>query len=227
MVGPGDEMTRTGGGARLRASHADREQVIDTLKAAFVHGLLDRDEFDLRAGHALDSRTCADLAAITADIPAGLAAAQPPEPARPQGQQPVLRPGPVMVAATVSCAGVWELAFLITRGADNQVAGFLVLMATLTYFAIMALAGAQILVLRQERHGERPSGGGRASRHRPSDGPASQPPPTGPGQQHTAEAAQSRPFRRSHDGAHGHDPAGGPARARRGARRTIGDPAGA
>ena len=37
------------GRGRLRVSHADREQVIDTLKAAFVRGMLAKDEFDLRA----------------------------------------------------------------------------------------------------------------------------------------------------------------------------------
>ena len=39
------------------------------LKAAFVHERLTKDEFDARVGHALTSRTCADLAALTADLP--------------------------------------------------------------------------------------------------------------------------------------------------------------
>jgi hypothetical protein len=172
MAVPGDEMARPGDSGRLRASHADREKVVGILKAAFVQGLLDRDELDLRIGHALQSRTCADLAAITADIPAGLAGARPPEPVRPPGEKPVLRPGPVMAGATVACAGVWELAFLITQGSDSHVAGFLVVMATLTYFVLMTLAGAQLLVLRHERQDQRSAGGGRASGHRPSDGPA-------------------------------------------------------
>jgi hypothetical protein len=77
-----------------------------------------------------------------------------------------------MAGATVACAGVWELAFLITRGRDSHVAGFLVVMATLTYVVLMALAGAQLLVLRHERQDQRSAGGGRASRRRPSDGPA-------------------------------------------------------
>ncbi|HYB85336.1 MAG TPA: DUF1707 domain-containing protein [Streptosporangiaceae bacterium] len=66
------------GGGHLRASHADREQVIDVLKAAFVQGMLAKDEFDLRVGQTLASRTYADLAAVTADIPAAVTAAQPP-----------------------------------------------------------------------------------------------------------------------------------------------------
>ena len=56
--------------SRLRASDADREQVIDTLKVAFAQGRLTMEELDLRAGQAFASRTYADLAAVTADIPA-------------------------------------------------------------------------------------------------------------------------------------------------------------
>jgi hypothetical protein len=46
--------------------------VIDLLKAAFVQGRLDRDEFDARIGQALASRTHGELAAVTAGIPAEL-----------------------------------------------------------------------------------------------------------------------------------------------------------
>jgi hypothetical protein len=47
-IEPGDELGA--GRGHLRASHADREHVIGTLKAAFVQGMLTKDEFDLRAG---------------------------------------------------------------------------------------------------------------------------------------------------------------------------------
>src|SRR5215831_9156742 len=81
MAGPGGEIVAGAGGrGHLRASHADREQVIGTLKAAFVQGMLAKDEFDLRVGQALASRTYADLTALTADLPAGLTAAKPPQP---------------------------------------------------------------------------------------------------------------------------------------------------
>lgn len=66
----------TGRGA-LRASHAAREQVIDLLKAAFVQGRLTESELDARVGQALASRTRAELATLTADLPAGLIAAPP------------------------------------------------------------------------------------------------------------------------------------------------------
>jgi len=59
---------------RARASHADRDQVVEVLKAAFVQGRLTKDEFDARVGQTFASRTYAELAVITADIPAGLAA---------------------------------------------------------------------------------------------------------------------------------------------------------
>jgi hypothetical protein len=65
-TGPGE---RTGHG-RMRAGHAEREQVITELKAAFVQGQLDKDELEERAGRAVTARTYAELAALTADIPA-------------------------------------------------------------------------------------------------------------------------------------------------------------
>jgi DUF1707 SHOCT-like domain len=71
---------------RLRASDADREQVVDTVKAAFVQGRLTKDELDLRAGQALTARTYAELVAATAAIPAipaGPAAAKPAGETRP------------------------------------------------------------------------------------------------------------------------------------------------
>ena len=62
----------------LRASHADREQVIGVLKAAFVQGRLTKDEFGTRVGQAFTSRTYAELAKVTADLPAGLMEAPAP-----------------------------------------------------------------------------------------------------------------------------------------------------
>ena len=87
---PGDDRAAASvGHGRLRASHVDREHVLDVLKAAFVHGLLSKDEFDVRVGQTFASRTYAELAALTADIPTGLSAIQPlPEAARVQGPHP-------------------------------------------------------------------------------------------------------------------------------------------
>jgi hypothetical protein len=71
VTGPEDAMAAPAGGhGRMRASDADREQAIDVLKVAFVEGRLVKDELDARAGRAFTSRTYAELAAVTADIPA-------------------------------------------------------------------------------------------------------------------------------------------------------------
>ena len=83
MAWPGDEMAAGARGrTHMRASHADREQVLDLLKTAFVQGRLAKDELDLRVGQVLASRTYADLNALTADIPTELMRAQSPNPAR-------------------------------------------------------------------------------------------------------------------------------------------------
>lgn len=78
-AGPGDQgAADVAAGGYLRASHADREQVIAVLKAAFVQGMLTEEELDARAGQTFVSRTHGELAALTADLPAGLIAATPP-----------------------------------------------------------------------------------------------------------------------------------------------------
>jgi hypothetical protein len=51
-----------------RASDADPEQVIGTLKAAYVQGRLTKGELDLRVGQAFAARTNAELAALTVDL---------------------------------------------------------------------------------------------------------------------------------------------------------------
>src|SRR5258708_16126490 len=111
MLGPGDEMAaRAGGHGRLRASHADRDHVIDTLKAAYVFGFVAKDEFDARVSQTLASRTCAELTLVTADLPTWLAAAQPPPaPARAKGDTPAdtnVRPGDRAIMATAIFAGL-------------------------------------------------------------------------------------------------------------------------
>jgi hypothetical protein len=75
MTGP-DEAGLAGRG-HLRAAQADREQAITVLKAAYAQGRLTKDELEARAGQAFASRTYAELAALTADIPADLPTASP------------------------------------------------------------------------------------------------------------------------------------------------------
>ena len=163
VTGPGDELAAAAAGrGRLRASHADREQVIDTLKAAFVHGMLAKDEFDLRVSQAFASRTYAELAAVAASLPDEPTAAQPTKPARAQGEQPVLRPGPVIMAATALCAGVWAFTFLPpwptnSEGDPPRPIIMLFFSATLMYLCVLVIAvGFTIAGWHEKRSGRRP-----------------------------------------------------------------------
>jgi Domain of unknown function (DUF1707) len=205
MAGPGDEIAAGAGGrGHLRASHADREQVIGILQAAFVQGMLAKDEFDLRVGQTLAARTYADLAALTVGLPAGLAAAQPPQPVRAQGDQKVLRPGRWIAVSTVAYAGAWayEL-FLSPHGGDNQSFPLLIFGGFLVYLGVLIACVGAIIVNRQDKRSggqssRRPASGagGQGSGRLPSAGPGGQHPPAGPGRQHTAEAAPIRRPRR-------------------------------
>ena len=80
MAGPGEETAAAEGRSHgdLRAGHADRDRVIGTLKAAYVQGRLTEDELDARVEQVYASRTYAELAEVTADIPAELTRARPP-----------------------------------------------------------------------------------------------------------------------------------------------------
>jgi len=117
MAEPGNEI---GGPSQLRASDAEREHVIDLLKAAFVQGRLAMDEFDLRVGSALTSRTSAELADLTADIPAGLTGAQPRLPARDSGNK-----ASAAVMASLALLFGMQVAVSFWVGADGPAQGSL------------------------------------------------------------------------------------------------------
>ena len=119
IAGPGDEMAPGAGGrGRLRAAHADRERVIEVLKAAFVQGRLTKDEFDVRVGQVLASRTYADLTPAIADIAAGVDAVQPP---RTPARKPVDK---IRVAAWGASASVVLTALGIVAAVAANANGF-------------------------------------------------------------------------------------------------------
>ena len=193
MAGPGDEMAAgTTGRGRLRASHGDRELVIDTLKAAFVQGRLSKDELDMRVGQVLASRTYADLAAVTADIPAGMAVA-PPAPDRARGRKPMTEG----VKAVAWSAGI-PLAGLLVAVAKATGNAALFLLSVFCFIGAVGVAwGAIVEALAQKRsrgqlpQAPPPGAGGQASR-RPAPAAQAKQLPKNHGQQHTAEAAPSR-----------------------------------
>jgi Domain of unknown function (DUF1707) len=65
---PGDEPAGHEAWRGLRASDADRDQVVDLLRAAAGDGRLAADEFEERLEATLSARTYGDLAALTADL---------------------------------------------------------------------------------------------------------------------------------------------------------------
>jgi hypothetical protein len=169
MAESGDEIAAgVGGRSQLRASHAEREQVIDLLKAAFVQGRLAMDEFDLRVGWALMSRTCAQLAALTADIPVGLTGAQPPQPTRESGNKKT-------TAAVLGSIAVWwstQVAVSLwvgDSGPARRPLGLLIMVIVAVLLQV-SIVSAWLTAVRLERRASRrsaqrlsPGGGGQAS----------------------------------------------------------------
>ena len=177
MAGPGDETGTSGSGrGRLRASHADRERVVDVLKAAFVQGRLTQDELDARVGQALAARTYANLAALTADLPAepdrapAPAATSPTAPTSPAPARPYNRSARKAVkvgAYTIAGAILAISAAVIAAGEPLAAVVLTVIMVTLTAAATALVAALITLVLKVEaRHQNR-------SRRQLPPGPAS------------------------------------------------------
>ena len=154
MAGLGDEpVAGADGCGHVRAAHADRERVIETLKAAFAAGRLHRDEFDLRLSQTFASRTYAELSAVTADIPAGMTTANPTAPARTQAEQPARWPGPLLAVATAAYAGAWAVVPLYPQGGDNALAGALVFLFGPLYVIILTLVLGQMVAASREKRG--------------------------------------------------------------------------
>ena len=132
---------------RLMASDASREQVIETLKAAFARGGLTKEELDLRTDQTFAARTCAELAALTADLHAGLT-----------GTQPVRKPAQAQPRQPVGTAVVWSAWGLITPAlfaaivaigdptpTDNKPIEKILSLVTVAYFITWLAVGAQML----------------------------------------------------------------------------------
>jgi hypothetical protein len=195
-VTAGREDGTAGALGQLRTSHADREQAIDVLKAAFVQGRLTKDEFDLRVGQVFASRTYADLDALTADIPDGVTSAQPSaeragEPGRVLAFKTAARVGAVGAGPSMASAAV----VMMQSSGVPAVAG--VLLVGLTGVFVAGLLAALLMflswVVRRSRRGAAqgpPSGpAGLASKRQ---APARQLPPARHDRWHMTEAARSR-----------------------------------
>jgi DUF1707 SHOCT-like domain len=141
MAGPGDEMAAAADRGHLRVPHADREQAIDLFKAAFVQGRLTMGELDARVGQALASPTHAELAMLTADLPAGLIAALPRRKSARTRPRPPVRKVVAGASLTIPPAALLAVAFLTGNEQVSEVC-FLVI----SWFLIAwILAGTQML----------------------------------------------------------------------------------
>ena len=128
------------GRGHLRASHADREQVIDSLSVAFAQGRLAKDEFDARISQALVSRTYADLAAVVAGIPtAPVVAEQPRQPSQRMSNAAKWAASGLVTPVTVAAA---LAAGSLGGHVGYAVIGFVVAFA---YFVFWLSAGADML----------------------------------------------------------------------------------
>jgi hypothetical protein len=121
--------------------------VIGALKGAFVQGRLAKDELDARVGQALASRTRAELAAITADIPIG-----------PLDIQPAQRPNPPAlgvksgVCVTTSAAVLAVVLWAAAWSAGSAAAGAAALAVSGVVIFTLFVTGYQI---RESRHSRR------------------------------------------------------------------------
>jgi len=198
MTGPHDPAVS--GRGRLRVGHSDREQAIDTLKTAFVHGQLTKDEFDARAGQALTARTYADLAALTADLPAQRPAARPARPLAPARRRPLARAAATSGACLIiAAAAMWIFAFLVADdghyrgipGANPSYEAWAPLALLLAFAAVCAAtvtAGSAVVTSLEQRRSRKqqpPRTGGHTRQAGRQSGTGPGPVPPGPCTDHT------------------------------------------
>jgi len=127
----------------LRAGHDEREQAIDSLKDAFVDGRLTMDELDARAGRALVARTCAELAALTADIPP---ATGPAHPLIPASRWPLVKAAAKSGGCLVVATGAGRLAHLADPGATAGPIPVFLVVPLFLVAAVAAIAALFIMV---------------------------------------------------------------------------------
>jgi Domain of unknown function (DUF1707) len=154
------------GGGHVRASRADRERAIDVLKAAFVEERLTRDELDVRAGQVYTSLTYAELAVITADLPAAPRAPAPLTPApltpaRPPAERPPL--GRAKKAVLIGVMLTFQpILFVLAILLNNDGAAKVVGLSLPVYFIFVTAAG---FVLIESLHERRKRARGQAPLH--------------------------------------------------------------
>jgi Domain of unknown function (DUF1707) len=139
MSEPGAQMAAAASGrGRLRTSRADRDQVIAVLKAAFVQGRLTKDEFEARIDRALTSRTYAELAEVTADIPAGLTDTQQVPESKPP-RRPARRRTQISMNTAVSAGAFLAIVTNIAMVGALVTGNGVAVIAVAAFFAVAAI----------------------------------------------------------------------------------------
>jgi Domain of unknown function (DUF1707)/Cell wall-active antibiotics response 4TMS YvqF len=141
--------------ATPRASDAERNQAIDRLRAAYVEGRLDQEEFDERSSLALKAKTIGQLERLFDDLPnsytlGGLV--------RHHGAAgPVVRPGEggirasIAVMSGVERRGPWRVpesstAFALMGGVELDLRSAVLSSRVTTITAVAIMGGIEIIV---------------------------------------------------------------------------------
>lgn len=133
---PGEEVTVDG--YRLPVTSVDRDLVIRTLKVALAQGRLTEDEHDARAAQASASQSRAELAALTADLPAGLLALLP-------------RASYVWTGAGLIAAAAIVVAAVLLWQPDNGLAFMAFILAAVTLLVAPVVTVGLMLDVRHQR----------------------------------------------------------------------------
>lgn len=106
-------MTEGVGRDQMRASDADRERVVERLRAALNEGRLDLGEYDERMQQAYSAKTYGDLDGLLTDLPVGphpvaAAAAVEPKPKNPTAEW-IFHQWQSWVPAAVVLTAIWAI----------------------------------------------------------------------------------------------------------------------
>jgi hypothetical protein len=137
-----------------RASDAERNAAIDRLRAAYVDGRIDQEEFDERSHAALTSKTIGQLERLFDDLPTGYGQRA----VSAVGQMPLVRPGQptgnrvsIAIMSGVDRKGPWHVpadstAFAFMGGIDLDLRDAILSDQVTTITAIAFMGGIEIIV---------------------------------------------------------------------------------
>jgi Domain of unknown function (DUF1707)/Cell wall-active antibiotics response 4TMS YvqF len=137
-----------------RASDAERNAAIDRLRAAYVDGRIDQDEFDERSQTALTSKTIGQLERLFDDLPSGYGQRA----VSAVGQTPAVRPGQptgnrvsIAIMSGVDRKGPWRVpdsstAFAMMGGISLDLRDAILSNQVTTITAVAFMGGIEIVV---------------------------------------------------------------------------------